>query len=485
MAAAPFGFSVGDFIAAIELTHKAAKALRNTSGASGQYQQALLDLELIGSVLRRVQGLTPASASHETIRAIQLCGLACQVPLEHFLHKIKKLEPHLNFDQTSSSAEFLNVKKSTTKLRWAIVLEQDVAKLKASIGPGIEIINTLLQLESLERSTTTQRCAEQILDQTGRVLPVVEQISTFLQSNIATKQHVQDVLPVLVQLKYGLSQAATAQQVQSLASALTGLSGRLDDTATKDQTNGLATLIEDIKRTAESSNLMLMTLIDRIPNISGRDVQAPKRIRSTATSISKDLHQPQRSSGMKLSRRISPNTAWRCLLKALRRALGGILLFFLWLNPAFQLCLRSMNTLLRSPTILLDNNITFVDALNREFSLPYQQFRYWPVLSAFIQCQFRDCPGTLRIAHNKFAVFKEMKSSGRGVMIPFDEWEQLVRPGQCVLMSMYIGQEQSTRGHQPIRSVCRSCGLKDSSLLDGSIWTKWQVNHYTSFDTIV
>jgi hypothetical protein len=67
MAAVPFGFSVGDFVAAIELIHKATKALRNTSGASGQYQQALLDLELIESVLRRVQGLTPVSASQETI----------------------------------------------------------------------------------------------------------------------------------------------------------------------------------------------------------------------------------------------------------------------------------------------------------------------------------------------------------------------------------------------------------------------------------
>jgi hypothetical protein len=470
MAAAPFGFSVGDFIAAIELTHKAVKALRNTSGASGQYQQALLDLELIGSVLRRVQGLAPVSASQELIRAIQLCGLACQVPLEHFLQKIKKLEPYLDFDRTSSSADFFNIKRGTNKLRWAIVLEQDVAKLKASIGSGIEIINTLLQLESLERSTTTHGCVERILDQTSRVLPVVEQIAAFLQSNVATKQHAQDVPPLLAQFKCELSRAATAQQVQSLASALTGLSGALDDTATKDQTNGLATLIEDIKRTAESSNLMLTTLIDRTPNLSGRDVQAPTRIRTTATSISKDLHQPQRSSGTNLSRRISPNTAWRCLLEALRRALGGILLFFLWLNPTFQLCLRSINTISRFPTMLLDSNITFVDALNREFSLPYQHFRYWPVVSAFLACQFRDCPGTLRITHSRFAVFKEMKTTERGVMIPFEEWEQMVGPGQRVLMSMY-----ATRGHWPILNICPSCGFADfrHRVLGDSVWTRW------------
>ena len=54
MAAVPFGFSIGVFVAGVELIHKAAKALRSESGATEQYQQTLLDLTLIESVLRRV-----------------------------------------------------------------------------------------------------------------------------------------------------------------------------------------------------------------------------------------------------------------------------------------------------------------------------------------------------------------------------------------------------------------------------------------------
>jgi hypothetical protein len=133
MAAVPFGFSVGDFVASIELIHKAAKALRSTSGAIGHYQQTLVDLELIESVLRRVQGLSPASASQETIRAIQLCGLACHVPLEHFLRKARELEPYLNFDRNSSASDFHRIRKTGHKLRWAILLEEDVAKLRPAL----------------------------------------------------------------------------------------------------------------------------------------------------------------------------------------------------------------------------------------------------------------------------------------------------------------------------------------------------------------
>ena len=156
-----------------------------------------------------MQGLSPASASHETIRAIQLCGLACHVPLDHFLQKAKKLEPYLNFDGNSRAADFLHIRKAGHKLWWAIKLEEDVAKLKASIGPGIEIINTLLQIEALERGAITQESLKRVAEQMGRVLPAMDKIGAFLQSNIATGKHIQD-LPTLAHLRSELSQTATA-----------------------------------------------------------------------------------------------------------------------------------------------------------------------------------------------------------------------------------------------------------------------------------
>jgi hypothetical protein len=492
MAAVPFGFSVGDFVASIGLIHKAAKALRSTSGATGNYQQTILDLELIEGVLRRVQGLSPASANHETIRLIQLSGQTCHVPLEHFLHKAKKLEPYLNFDRNSSAANFFHTRKAGHKLGWAILLEEDVAKLKASIGPGIEIINTLLQIESLERGAITQESLERIAEQMRRVLPVVDKIGAFLQSNIATGKHIQD-LPTLAHLKSELPQTATAQQMRLMASAISDLCGKLDKTATQDQANGLSALVEDtkaeqsngtaalstlaehsvkemieLKKIAESSNLMLATLMQRIPpHLTGRILE------SSSSMILDDSNQTHGFSGTDLSQRISPDLAWRGLLEALRRSVNAILLFFFWFGPAFQLCLRTLNAMPRSPTMLLDSNITIVDALDRTFSLQYQQFRYWPVVSAFLQCQFRDCPGALRITHERFAMFKEMKASGRGWVIPSDEWEKTVRPGQRVLMSMYIGHEGYMPGHWQARHACSSCRFQDHRSLDTPGWKKW------------
>jgi hypothetical protein len=323
----------------------------------------------------------------------------------------------------------------------------------------------------------------------GRVLPAVDNIATFLQSYVATGKHIQD-LPTLAHLRSELSRSATAQQMRSLALAVASLSSRLDNTATKDQANGPATLGQDIiaeqsngaaassplhsvkemtglKKIVESSNLMLETLMQRVP---------PHPIQSPGTGSLDDSKQPQGSSQTSLPPLVSVESVdlvWQSLIATLRHALDAILLFFLWFGPAFQLCLRTLKAMPRSPTMLLDNNILFADALNRKFSLQYEQFRYWPVVSTFLECNFRDCPGALRIAHKRFAVFKEMRSTGRGVMIPFDEWEQMVRPGQRILMSTRIGQEDSTGGYWPARNACPSCGVQESRSFDSPVWKKW------------
>ena len=277
-----------------------------------------------------------------------------------------------------------------------------------------------------------------------------------------------------------------------LASAVADLSGKLDNTATRDQANGLTALVEDtkaeqsngtaalstlaensvkemieLKKIAESSNLMLGTLMQRIPpHLTGSIIRSSGRVMN-------DANQSHGFPGTDLSQPMSSVFVWRGLLEALRRSVNAILLFFLWFGPAFQLCLRTVNTISRSPTMLLDSNIIFVDALDRTFSLQYQQFRYWPVVSAFLQCQFRDCPGALRITHEKFAVFKQMTVTGRGVVIPSDKWEQLIRPGQRVLMSMDIGHEGSVRRHTLTRNACTSCRFVEPRSPGSPVWKKW------------
>ena len=487
MAAVPFGFSVGDFVAGIELIHKATKALRSTSGATEQYQQTLLDLTLIESVLRRVQSLTPAKASEETIRIVQLCGLACQVPLDHFLNKIRKLELHLNFERHSGAKDILGIKRGSHKLQWAIVLEQDVAKLKASIGPGIEIINTLLQVESLQRDASTQEGLQRVFDQTASILPALGKVEALLQNAPTTEKYIQDLLPMLAHLTHQVSHSATSQEVKTLGAAFADVSRRFDQNASgaikdlvmlaekmrADQQNdntALSTLIghamqdlTDLKKTAEASNCMLVTLVNKVPNCDG----------PTSRGATPLANHPECSSeaDASCSTHLVP-TLYR-LLESLRHGLSAIILCLLCVTPLLRACLRNVNSISRSPRMLLDSNITFIDALDREFSLQYQQFRYWLVVSAWLQCQFQDCPGALRISRGRFAMFKDMMSTGRGAMIHSSDWEHTVIPGQRVLMSMYVGHQDPVQGHWPLRNACPSCGFVHPGRHKSSVWIKW------------
>lgn len=49
-----FGFPIGDFIAIIQLTAKALRALREANGVSSHYQQTVKYLELLESLLQKV-----------------------------------------------------------------------------------------------------------------------------------------------------------------------------------------------------------------------------------------------------------------------------------------------------------------------------------------------------------------------------------------------------------------------------------------------
>lgn len=71
MAAPGFGFSVGDFTAAIQLAVKIAKAFRETTGAPAQFQQAALELEGIAVLLRSVQSLPEEPSRDDAIRQAQ------------------------------------------------------------------------------------------------------------------------------------------------------------------------------------------------------------------------------------------------------------------------------------------------------------------------------------------------------------------------------------------------------------------------------
>src|SRR2546429_8753143 len=86
-----FGFSVGDFIAVIQLIAMVSKALKGVGGASDDYRLLFQELEHLQLVLEQLRDLPPESSpSLSHLNAIKGMALAIQCPLQAFLERLEK-----------------------------------------------------------------------------------------------------------------------------------------------------------------------------------------------------------------------------------------------------------------------------------------------------------------------------------------------------------------------------------------------------------
>lgn len=245
MAAVPFGFSFGDFIAAIELINKAAQALKRSSGAQSHFHQTVADLESFEIVLRRVEALSPMDSSLDTIEAIRLCAFKCHLPLNHFIQQVRVYEPHMGRVYESNTQLVDGLTGSFWKVKWAVKIEKEVAKLKADIGPLLEAMNVLLQIESREQTTAThdgiKRLENNITSGLDRILLAVR------DQALATRQINLQVFDIHHDKRIAaqqIPQLATPRQVDGPLCTAESVSTRAGFTATEDQIDQLTSLLQ-------------------------------------------------------------------------------------------------------------------------------------------------------------------------------------------------------------------------------------------------
>ncbi|KAH7071624.1 hypothetical protein FB567DRAFT_538512 [Paraphoma chrysanthemicola] len=151
-----FGFSVGDFIAAADLIHKVAKALKDKSGAANEYQHVLIELESLARTLKHLEALQPTESNAAHVNAIRGMALTCRWPLQDFLEKIQKFESTMGVFATGVNPG----KAFGRKSQWAVFMTDEVARLRTATGAKFLSINLLLAIhtsESLSRVEAQQQ----------------------------------------------------------------------------------------------------------------------------------------------------------------------------------------------------------------------------------------------------------------------------------------------------------------------------------------
>jgi hypothetical protein len=494
MAAVPFGFSFGDLVAAVEIIHKAAQALRRSAGAQNQFRQAAADLESLEMVLKRVQALGPTITSPETLAAIQLYAYTCQLPLRQFTQRIKEYERHLSPPHDTGAHVLNDIKVGYWNVKWALQVESDVAKLKAAIGPGLTAISLLLQVESLESNAASQTDLKHVARLVQHATILNEQTWSALKTQAITVNRIDltaaNTTSDSRKILQSLPLLASRCQIHGLAADLDKISAKVDIVATKDQANQLTAALRDNDSKQQKYHLESLTIAKSCETHvleTGQKVDNIQNLMAVILAILSAQSEPVTAQPSGQSASVLPTTASsadgtssRCdnatpsvsalrpailwLRETLRRVLCSMIVL-LTMFPNVVAQLRTCMTFIRHPMLLSGNSIALTDALNRTKLLPYEYFCSWNLLEPWLQRSFQNLPGESRVARGKFAMFKQFKSR-TGPEIPVSQWERCVFAGDEIVMSMLVDFESS-------ESQCRRC---DTSLPDDDtdeVWRTW------------
>jgi hypothetical protein len=172
-----FGFSVGDFLAALKLVGTVIDALRESSNSGPAYRELLNELYSLETALLCVKRIDLDEVQHIKKVALQQAAAQCQRTIDSFWKKIQKYQPHLRDDGTSSS-----IRDGWARIKWAVCYKEDVQNFRAEIAAHTSSIEVLL-LSAQMNMTTLHARGEQRHYKTlaGRI----QELSTYSMSKLA------------------------------------------------------------------------------------------------------------------------------------------------------------------------------------------------------------------------------------------------------------------------------------------------------------
>lgn len=139
-----FGFSAGDFIAAISIVHKSITALKDAGGGTNEYQALLQELEHLQLVLDELANISSASSSSQNhYNAVIGMAYEVQIPLKAFADKM-----HASFGHMLDSGFGRRWISAKEKINWAISMQKEVQNIRAIVTMKLVSICVLLAMST-------------------------------------------------------------------------------------------------------------------------------------------------------------------------------------------------------------------------------------------------------------------------------------------------------------------------------------------------
>ena len=141
-----FGFSVGDFIASVELLCRVIKSLRETNGAAFEFQQLQTELEFLSNVLSELKildNVIPNATSEQKASAAKFVQGSWS-RLSALFDKVGKFEQYLG-----ESASKGKLPTAVMKARWALFHSHDVTNLRQKIAEQLSNLSLYLEMQQM------------------------------------------------------------------------------------------------------------------------------------------------------------------------------------------------------------------------------------------------------------------------------------------------------------------------------------------------
>lgn len=213
----------------------------------------------------------------------------------------------------------------------------------------------------------------------------------------------------------------------------TAFSMRVDNTSSE---------ISDIKKMLMGQNTLIQQLVVRGEQAGASSLSGTNKSSSAFSTTYKTLRVDHDFDCVPF---LTPDATILTLLERVKLGVKALVVKLLLLLYLVRRAFQMLSATPAAPTMLLDDNILFEDALGRTISLPYAHFRHYPVFIARLQCEFRDLPGERKILRNCYLLFNRRN---RCEFVTQDTWDSRVQPGAVLGMSIEVDR---------VHYVGRSC----------------------------
>jgi hypothetical protein len=139
-----FGFSIGDFIAAIELVGTVIDALRSSGSAATEYRELVSQLISLEAALLHVKRLKFEEGQYAEIIALRQATAQYQRSIDAFWKKVQKCQPALGNNADRGRVGVERLRDKCVRIKWAVCRKGDVEKFQADLRGHTESIQLLI-----------------------------------------------------------------------------------------------------------------------------------------------------------------------------------------------------------------------------------------------------------------------------------------------------------------------------------------------------